>query len=511
VTYAHSCQPAPLRLREQDDPPAPLALHPFDGDARPFAARRIQAVERLLQSGQGDHLAAGLEETLEPAAKPQVAAAVLLAEVARHVQRLPSSSTNGERCHIRIVTIQVYQLHARHHAEVDLRRWISSPKMRLQSESESVPERAEFAQPRWNGVIPYLRSRQLRRQFKCVHHAKRVSSAWPADIPAEISGTKLPRKTARRTPRQRCGSATTMHQEIPADSEAPATSGAAYLGCPRGLLVSALRRRADLRLWASSPQRRDPRRDLSATRQALSWKLALLRSAGVIAYWISRESTRRGDFGPTPVPSANPVRTRAECWCGTPREWERFVNDPAFLENGADLPWAYVQEENGVAKWRVKIASLTRPFPSNAGAASVSGSRYLLVLPGCSGSLPLTSCPSGDPHLGSHHLLLHLGDLPFDSCQFPLHRLATSLQSSPDRFALGCIHPELLTTTDSLGLPRWFIGGTGSRLQPNPPTFGVSPSASSSQPLPPPLLTRSVWPDTLDSPEGRDITLTDGD
>jgi hypothetical protein len=71
--------------REQDDPSVPLALHPFDGDARPFAARRIQAVERLLRSGQGDPLAAGLEEALEPSAKPQVATAVLLAEVARPV------------------------------------------------------------------------------------------------------------------------------------------------------------------------------------------------------------------------------------------------------------------------------------------------------------------------------------------------------------------------------------------------------------------------------------------
>jgi hypothetical protein len=38
--------------REQDDPSAPLALHPFAGDARPFAARRIQAGERLLQRGR---------------------------------------------------------------------------------------------------------------------------------------------------------------------------------------------------------------------------------------------------------------------------------------------------------------------------------------------------------------------------------------------------------------------------------------------------------------------------
>ena len=118
-----------------------------------------------------------------------------------------------------------------------------------------------------------------------------------------------------------------------------------------------------------------------------------------------------------------------------------------------------MQEENREAKLRVKIVSLTRPFFSNAGAASVPGSRHLLVLPGCSGSLPLTSCQSGDPHLGSHHLLLHLGDLPFDSCPFPLHRLATSLQSSPDRFALGGIHPELLTHHRLAGasalVPRW--------------------------------------------------------
>jgi len=45
-------------------------------------------------------------------------------------------------------------------------------------------------------------------------------------------------------------------------------------------------------------------------------------------------------------------------------------------------------------------------------------SRHLPVLPGCSSSLPLTSCPSGDPNLGNHHLLLHLGNLPFDSASF---------------------------------------------------------------------------------------------
>jgi hypothetical protein len=71
----------------------------------------------------------------------------------------------------------------------------------------------------------------------------------------------------------------------------------------------------------------------------------------------------------------------------------------------------------------------------------------------------LIACQSGDPHLGSHHLLLDLDDLPFDSCQLPLERLATSLQSSPDRFAFGCIHPELLNnnrlTRASSVVHRW--------------------------------------------------------
>jgi hypothetical protein len=32
-----------------------------------------------------------------------------------------------------------------------------------------------------------LNCRQLRRQFKCVHHFKRVSSAWPNDMAAGLS------------------------------------------------------------------------------------------------------------------------------------------------------------------------------------------------------------------------------------------------------------------------------------------------------------------------------------
>jgi hypothetical protein len=60
-----------------------------------------------------------------------------------------------------------------------------------------------------------------------------------------------------------------------------------------GRNFSALRWRADLGLGESSLQKRDPRRDFSVTRQALSWYCACLRKVGVIAYWTSRESCHR--------------------------------------------------------------------------------------------------------------------------------------------------------------------------------------------------------------------------
>jgi hypothetical protein len=38
--------------REPDDPSAPLAVHPFDGDTRPFAARRIQGANGSSEAGR---------------------------------------------------------------------------------------------------------------------------------------------------------------------------------------------------------------------------------------------------------------------------------------------------------------------------------------------------------------------------------------------------------------------------------------------------------------------------
>jgi hypothetical protein len=82
------------------------------------------------------------------------------------------------------------------------------------------------------GVIPYWHSRQSSWYSHGVQHASRnAPCGWAVGTAAELSGAKLPRKTARRAPRRRCGSATMMHQESHADSDGPATSGAACLGC----------------------------------------------------------------------------------------------------------------------------------------------------------------------------------------------------------------------------------------------------------------------------------------
>ena len=56
--------------REQDNASALFVLHALDGNARPLLGGRVEPGERLLQRGQGNHLAAGLEETLEPPSEP---------------------------------------------------------------------------------------------------------------------------------------------------------------------------------------------------------------------------------------------------------------------------------------------------------------------------------------------------------------------------------------------------------------------------------------------------------
>src|SRR6516162_3201651 len=64
----------------------------------------------------------------------------------------------------------------------------------------------------------------IRPTVKRVCVSGNAPCGWADAMPAELSGAKLPRQTARRAPCQRCGSATTIHQESCADSDAPATS-----------------------------------------------------------------------------------------------------------------------------------------------------------------------------------------------------------------------------------------------------------------------------------------------
>src|SRR3954451_10365527 len=63
-------------------------LDPFDGDTRPVLGWWVEPDKGLLERRQGDHLSAGLQEALEPPAKPQVAVGVELTQVAAHIPML---------------------------------------------------------------------------------------------------------------------------------------------------------------------------------------------------------------------------------------------------------------------------------------------------------------------------------------------------------------------------------------------------------------------------------------
>ena len=113
---------------------------------------------------------------------------------------------------------------------------------------DSVRPRFEGA----TGVVPtssrwcdsYLSSRQSRRQSPGLHTSSNAPCGWPADTPAELSGAKLPRETARRAPGQGGESATPMPE-----------GGSCGFGRACNVWSSVLG------LGESSPQRSDPQRD----------------------------------------------------------------------------------------------------------------------------------------------------------------------------------------------------------------------------------------------------------